>query len=351
MGKRVVTYLAVFLITAYLFLMYNEPALTAILVLECLYPFLSFLYLKWIRGRVSAGLHKVPAMGNKNSRIRISIWIKNTSIFWSVKYKAEVRVGSSFLQRQEKKVLSGNLEGKSRKIQSYYFTSSYCGRVAVSMESLRIYDFLGIFYHKIKLGERSTVGIMPEFELIPLEITRRTREFLADADEYSVEKGGDDPAEIYRIREYRPRDSVHDIHWKLTAKEGELMVKEHGCPLGCVVLLWVDSAEKGASATGIDRMLERTASLSMTLAGEKCIHMAAWFEEKNARVVKYKVNSAESAYELVWRLLDIEPYEDREMAGIAYEDAFLGEHFSSIVVIDGQGNMKINGETQELLQL
>lgn len=351
MGKRVVIYLAAVLITCYLFLIYNEPALTVIFVLECLYPFLSFLYLRWMRSRILAGLYKVPAMGNKNSSIKIRIWVSNASRFWSVKYKADVRVGSHFLPKQEKKILSGSIESGSRKVQAYYFASSYCGRAEVCLKSLRIYDFLGIFYGRIKLEERRTVGILPGFELMPLEITRRTREFLADADEYSVEKGGDDPSEVYRIREYRPRDSVHDIHWKLTAKEGQLMVKEHGCPLGCVVLIWLDFAGKGAGAAGIDRMLEQTASLSMTLAEEKCIHMAAWHEEKNASVVKFKVNSAESAYELIWRLLDMEPYENGEMARIAYEDAFLGEHFSSIVRIDGQGNLKINGETQELLQL
>ena len=49
--------------------------------------------------------------------------------------------------------------------------------------------------------------------------------------------GGDDPSEIYQVREYRERDSLKDIHWKLSAREEELMVKERGFPLGCVVLI------------------------------------------------------------------------------------------------------------------
>lgn len=351
MAKRVVTYIAVVLITGYLFLMYDESAMSAILVLECLYPIFSFLYLRWMRGRITAGLCKVQAMGEKEKEIKIKVWIENSSIIWSSKYSVEVWLGSPFLKKQVKKRLSGMLEGNARREQAYFFTSSFCGRIEVSLRHLQIYDVLGIFFSRINLEEKAVIGILPRFELVPLEITRRTREFLADADEHSVEKSGDDPAEIYQIRQYRPMDSVHDIHWKLTAKEDELMVKEHGFPLGCVVLLWLDFPQKEKSAAGFDRMLEKAASLSMTLAEEKCIHMAAWFEEKNARVVKYKVNGAKSSYELVWRLLDVEPYQDSEMARVSYEDAFSGDHFSSIVVIDGQGTVTVNGERQELLQL
>ena len=363
MKKRVGIYLAAVLVVIYLFLMYDEAALTVLLVLGCIYPVFSFLYLRFMRGRITAGLYKVPSMGEKHSKIKIRVWVKNTSGLWSAKYRMEIRAGSSlFMSRDKRKIreagksgahklLSGMVESRGRNMQEYILDVDYCGKMSVSLESLWIYDFLGIFCTRVQLGDTAVIGIMPAFELIPMEVTRRTREFLADAEEHSMERGGDDPSETYRIREYRPMDSVHDIHWKLTAKEGELMVKERGFPLGCVALLWLDLPKKGMSAEGFDRMLENAASICMTLTEEKCIHMAAWFEEKNERVVKYKVNGAEAVYELVWRLLDMEPYQSHEMAQIAYEDAFLGDHFSSIITIDGQGSIRVNGEAQELLQV
>lgn len=363
MKKRVGIYLAAVLVIVYLFLMYDEAALTVILVLGCIYPVFSFLYLHFMRGRITAGLYKVPSMGEKHSKIRIRIWVKNTSRIWSAKYRMEIRAGSSLFTERTGgrprgakkmgvyKLLSGMVESRGTKVQEYILNVDYCGRMSVCLECLWIYDLLGIFGTRVRLRDAAAIGIMPAFELIPLEVSRGTREFLADAEEHSMEKGGDDPAETYRIRKYRPMDSVHDIHWKLTAKEGELMVKERGFPLGCVVLLWLDFPENGMSAEGFDRMLENAASICMTLTEEKCIHMAAWFEEKNEQVVKYKVNGAEAVYELVWRLLDMEPYKNHEMAQIAYEDAFLGDHFSSIITIDGQGIIKVNGEAQELLQV
>ena len=84
------------------------------------------------------------------------------------------------------------------------------------------------------------VGILPECHLIPVEITRKTREFIAESDEYFDRENGDDPSEVYQIREYRDMDSLRDVHWKMSAKAEELLVKEHGKPKGCVVLIWLN---------------------------------------------------------------------------------------------------------------
>ena len=351
MIKRAVGYAAAVLVTAYLFLMYDTPALSAAIVLEILYPLASFACLRSMGARLTAGIGKVPAMGEKNQKIRIKLWVNNASRIWNGKYELKVKAGGRNSSQRTEKKMAGMLEPGRKKTLPFYLTSEYCGSMEISLDRMRIYDFLGIFYRSISLSEKAYVGIMPKASLIPLEITRRTREFLADADEYSVEKSGDDPSEIYQIREYRPWDSIHDIHWKLTAKEDTLMVKEYSFPLGCVVLVWMDFPRKGQSSEGFSKMMEAAASLCMTLAEEKCIHMAAWFEEKNARIVKWKVSDEEAVHGLLWRMLEMEPYADEKMREVCYENAFRGEHFSSIVRIDGRGAITVNGKKQELLQL
>lgn len=60
---------------------------------------------------------------------------------------------------------------------------------------------------------------------------------------------GDDPSEIYQVREYRREDSLKDIHWKLTAAKEELVAKERAFPLGCAVLIWFDIREKNVLRT------------------------------------------------------------------------------------------------------
>lgn len=383
MIARMIGYILVFLASTYLFFMYDGQIWTGILILELLYPVCSCLFLWYIGRQVTVRFGRFPAMAERGKRFSGTLILANHSRLWSVKYviRAQVRnhfsrqavpgirkSGSApdtasspspggFFRRGSRpyahriKYAPSELSPAREQKLEIELDSRYAGTVEYRLEALVLYDLLGIFCRTIPLREHRAIGIMPPFELMPLEITRRTREFLADADAYSTEKKGDDPSEIYQIREYRPPDSIHSIHWKLSAKEDSLMVKENGFPMGCVVLLWIRLPFADADSAGFNRLLEQAASLSVTLLEEKCIHMAAWFEEKSSRVIKWRVSTAEEVYEWIWRLLSTEPFLDEALEKACYEDAFRGVNFSSIVVLNADGTLTVNGETPELLQL
>ena len=78
----------------------------------------------------------------------------------------------------------------------------------VSVESIRRYDWFRIFYLTEEKEEQSLIKIFPEYELIPMEITRRVREFQADDTEYAQDRKGDDASETYQIRSYREQDNI-----------------------------------------------------------------------------------------------------------------------------------------------
>ena len=55
---------------------------------------------------------------------------------------------------------------------------------------------------------------------------------MGENDSYSREKEGDDPSEVFDIRPMRPGDRMQQVHWKLTARTGEMMVKVFSRSLG-----------------------------------------------------------------------------------------------------------------------
>lgn len=351
MIARIIGYLLVFFVSTYLFFMYDGQIWTGFLILELLYPVCSCLFL-WYMGRhVAVRFGRFPAMAERGKRFSGTLILKNHSRLWSIKYAVRAQVRNPFSSAHRIKYAPSELSPAEEQKLEIQLDSRYAGTVEYCIEALVLYDLLGIFCRTVPLREHRAIRIMPPFELMPLEITRRTREFLADADEYSTEKKGDDPSEIYQIREYRPPDSIHSIHWKLSAKEDNLMVKENGFPMGCVVLLWIRLPLADTDSAGFSRLLEQAASLSITLLEEKCIHMAAWFEEKSGQAVKWRVSTAEAVYEWIWRLLSTEPFRDEKLEQACYEDAFRGVNFSSIVVLNADGTLTVNGEKQELLQL
>lgn len=351
MWMRITGYTAVLLLVVYLYFMYDETVLSGILVLTVLYPVCAWSFLLMVRKKISAELDRVPPMGEKGKRIRAGVTVRNASRTAVVRCEVQISVRNRISGRKIKRMYQGILTPGREETFWCESASDFCGNMEIELESVRICDLLGIFHIKRAVHSRASVKIMPEFRLMPLEITRAVREFRTDADEYSGEKRGDDPSELFQVREYRVQDSIRDIHWKLSAKEEELMVKEHALPLGCAVLVWIDLSEKKTSASGFSKLLETAASLSVTLAEQKCIHLAAWYEEKNERIGMKRVKDEKTAWELVWQLTEQEPYRDPVRKQVCFEDTFRGHEFASTVTIDGQGVLRKNGQIPELLRL
>ena len=351
MAKRIVIYLFVLLLTLYLFFMYNDTVLSGILVLVLACPAFSVLYLAGTGKRIRPDLGRIPAMGERGKQIRAAVVLENGSGLLALRYECRVSVKNGFGGKKRRIRSSGLISPGKNAVCWYEFETELCGNIELELESVRIFDPMGFFYKNVPFRMKKGIKVMPDFRPMPLEIMRKTREFQTDSDEYSGEKRGDDPSEAWQIREYRVQDSFRDIHWKLSAREDELMVRERGFPLGCAVLIWIDFRERDRSPEGFSKLLNTASSLSVTLAEQKCIHMAAWYEEKNERIVRMRIRDEESACEFIWRLMEIVPYSDEEKEKVCFEETFRGQEFSSTVIIDGKGVLRKDGKIPALLRL
>ena len=139
-----------------------------------------------------------------------------------------------------------------------------------------VLDWFGIFSLKKKVEEKENILIYPELKLVNVEVKQSTRKFITEADYYSTYESGDDPLETYQIREYREQDSIHDIHWKLSAKNDKLLVKERGKPEGCAVLIWVDFCGNSKDKKSIIESIEIATDISFSLLQEKCNNVVSW---------------------------------------------------------------------------
>lgn len=351
MVRRTAGYLAVLLFTAYLFFMYDAQVLSGFVVFLVLYPAVSAVSLIFSGNRAVPDLERIPPMGEKGKPVRAGITLRNASDRRALRYEVTAAVRDSSGRRCGRRKFRGLLPPSGRETMWFAFETEYCGIMEISLQNLKIFDFLGIFYRTVKCPGTARIKVMPEFELMPLEITRRTREFQADAQEFSGQRRGDDPSEIYQVREYREKDPLKDIHWKLSAREDQLMIKERSFPLGCVVLVYIDFPDRKRTREAFSKILETAASLSVTLAAERCIHMAAWYEEKNERIVRRRISDEESACSMIWELMEMLPYRDEEKAKVCFDDTFKGQEFAAVVTIDGSGKIIKNGEYTEYLKL
>ena len=88
-------------------------------------------------------------------------------------------------------------------------------------------------------------------------------------------KPGGGFSEIHDLREYRPGDSLHEIHWKLSAKSDKLIVREAEEPdLGLIVL----SFDFSGTRTQLDSTLRQLLWLSGWLIDRGVPHQIDWIE-------------------------------------------------------------------------
>lgn len=350
MVKQIVAYLAVFLLTLYCFFLYDDEIVTMMLIMEVVYFLISSVWLCYIKKQIEISMESVIPIAEKNQEIPIIVKVKNHSRVTGVQVKVLIQVVNTFTGEKKKWSGFANVGNSGTEMVQFLLKEKHCGNMIISVKSCWIYDLLHILKGKKKGTEMQQVGILPECHLLPVEVTRKTREFIVDADEYSDRESGDDASEIYQIREYREKDSLRDIHWKLSAKVDDVLVKEHGRPLGCVVLIWMDLKEstKGNHHIPVS-VLEAAASLSASLLQEECVHMVAWYEEKNHRIQKKRIGREENVYELLNRLLHVSAY-DEEIAS-QYEEAFRGMQFSTVVEFSIDGTVLINKEEKMKIPL
>lgn len=123
------------------------------------------------------------------------------------------------------------------------------------------------------VADDGAVRVLPAVGAVDLEMFRRwlVRHGAGDANtrrptRYPLAGQGD----VRGVRPYRPGDSPRDVHWKTTARRGQLLIREYDQaePLDLVLVVdpWVP-ADRDPSA---DLRLEWALSLTMTLGKAWC---------------------------------------------------------------------------------
>lgn len=315
--KRGIVYLAGIVLTRYLAVIYGSRALLLLFYGELILPAGLFLEVLALLFRVKI-VFKVP--------VGVAVQGERVPVYVQTDYRGKIFTGGivvkviaeNHYQRQRENfslrgMVCGNKNGKSQILADY--RSDFPGEVDFRVKRVWIYDCLGIFCLPLP-GKRQSAPdsllVLPEICEIPVYVSRACRDFAGESEPYSKEKSGQDPSELFQIREYQPGDKMRSIHWKLTAKTGDLMVKEQSLPLGCPVILYLDFLERKGQRRRILRrkrknleneaFLKIAASISHSLLEERCRHYVVWYSEAKKDVFRYRVEKEEDFYSMLFAL-------------------------------------------------
>ena len=171
------------------------------------------------------------------------------------------------------------------------------GNYEVHLRRIRIYDFFGLCFVTKKFPSKKNIQVMPELIHVPVILTSPVKNFFGDSDIYDEERAGHDNSEVFGIRPYVAGDKMQSIHWKLSAKTDELMVREKSLPKVCPVVLFLDYRAGGRRRQeSFGTFLEIGASISFSLMDVGCPHYVSWYEEQIQDITRIRVDDEESFY-------------------------------------------------------
>ena len=110
--------------------------------------------------------------------------------------------------------------------------TDHCGSLLVEPLGTWVYDYVGLLGIPVRKSERATVTVRPGMQ--PIDRLPAFDRFLACS---WRPKFGGGYGENHELRLYRPGDSLNQVHWKLSAKTGKLIIREPMRPERGLVLL------------------------------------------------------------------------------------------------------------------
>lgn len=153
--------------------------------------------------------------------------------------------------------------------------ADHCGRATCRVTRARALDCMGLFAIPVRLPPPAVLLVLPvavpEAELPAVELPEAPE---APAGNSLVPNGD------YELRDYRAGDPLRSIHWKLSSKRDELVVREWRGENRPRVVLAVD---RFGTPEELDRVLDRLYTLSVGLLDRDCPHMVRWQAEGTLR--------------------------------------------------------------------
>lgn len=210
---------------------------------------------------------------------------------------------------------------KTGAVGDFNVTPKEAGNYEISLKKLRIYDLTGLLYVTKKCKETVTFLVLPDYYPVEVRLSESVRNFVGEAAVYDALRSGDDASEVFKLREFQDGDKLKNVHWKLSAKMDELIVRENGFPKACSTVFVLEGGVEGDRKRGrkkdvSDAFFQVAASLSFSIMDKECPHYMAWYSRYYQDVKRIRVDDEESFYEfLLYMLQDM----DRESSANCLE--------------------------------
>ncbi|MCH5249119.1 MAG: DUF58 domain-containing protein [Lachnospiraceae bacterium] len=170
--------------------------------------------------------------------VLLELRLSNPTWFPALQSKVSLLLANTFLENNVKWSVDMPVKMHDMSLLQLSLSVVNLGKFSIECDSLELQDLLGFIVLRRNIELSKELYVMPDGSRnMPPDVTG----FMAGAAEVEESKHkGNDFSEVSDIREYVAGDRIRDIHWKLSARNDNLMVKERVATAGSEMVILLD---------------------------------------------------------------------------------------------------------------
>lgn len=292
-----IIYAAVVVITGVFVVMYVDSLSLILFIVTLALPLFLFLLLLLARLLTRITVEPPPTLATKGQSVSMLINLKNLSFVALPSLRATITYSGAFSSETEKTEISFPLHALTKQTSSFDIKSDHVGVVKVTVNNIYMYDYFRLFRFKYKIKQSYEITFLPELTPVSMDIRPNTL-LGVDSDVFSKSKKGDDPSEVFAIRDYVGGDKLNRIHWKLSSKTENLMVKDYSLPINNSISIIPELASENDEnfLNNIDAVIETTFNISNFLCEAEIIHHICWLDPKGQRFFDEEIKDTDDMF-------------------------------------------------------
>lgn len=332
MWKNRTGYVCMLLMMAGMLFHFGRPFLLGMLVLMVVLPLVMAAVLQTDARKIQVQL-LARSGGKAGQELTAEFQISSSKkLYASGKLRVELKISNRMFGTEERRrmLLESTEQGSAYPL---HMVMPLCGEVSIQCCQIRLYDLLGLFHVQIRPFREIRTTIYPEPVSLHLELETQTEGTFSEEGMMQNRKGND-PSEMYDIREYVPGDDVRAIHWKLSSKTDGLILRQPSAAMHYQMALMPDFSEEGQQSVTEEEWNRAAAVLAA--AGEDLLKSGVPFcmmVPENGELTVTEVRSRRTFREAVSRWMG-SPVQKNGAEGVRYfQTAHMEQYFTRLLIV------------------
>lgn len=221
---RIIAYIIGLVLTVFMFGYFRSFVFLMFFVIELVTAAADIASVIFLVQQVEFALEAPVISAEKKDPIPVIIRINNPTIVPSFELNVNLSTENSFYGTSGQTQIALPVRAHGETMRRFPLDFSLLGNYDFHVDLITVRDLLGFCDVKKAVDTDVAITVFPKKDRTIVFDPDRASAGMTEADE--SDRRGNDFSDVSEIREYVPGDRPRDIHWKLSAKKDELMVKQ-----------------------------------------------------------------------------------------------------------------------------